>query len=76
MYACMYVGHAADFQATGIISVSRFFHDKKNYFRDGWHPKCERFAGRPYTFSQTKTKYDISAFKRICDEFGVEPNIM
>ena len=76
MYACMCVGHAADLQATGIISVSRLFHDKKNYFRDGWRPKCERFAGRPYTFSQTKNKCDMPSYKRICAQFGVEPNIM
>ena len=76
MYACMYVGHAADLQAKGIISVSLLFHDKKNSFRDWWHPKCERFAGRPYTFSQTKNKYDIPSYKRIWADFGVEPNII
>ena len=76
MYACMYVGHAADLQTTGIISVSCLFHDKQNYYRDGRHLKCERFAGRPYAFSQTKNKYNIPSYKRISAEFGVEPNIM
>ena len=34
MYACMYVGQAADLQVTGIISVSCLFHDTQNYYRD------------------------------------------
>ena len=76
MYACMYVGHAVHLQATGIISDSCLFHDKKNYFRDWRHLKCECFAGRPYTFRQTKNKYDLPSYKRICADFRVEPNIM
>ena len=41
-----FVGHAADLPAKGIISFSCLFHDKKNSFQKGRHPKCEYFAGR------------------------------